>query len=188
MASEGSFCFNGTAFTVPPPITHTPAAKMCIERMDNATAGRGYFLNLVPHPDGSDRAFVNNQAGQMYLVDIPEPGSGKPFGIDYNAPFLDISAKTISQGELGFMGIAFHPDFVNNGRFFISYNCDSTVHGDCKGTCGCSTVNNRCNLTVIGSEGCRYSAIVSEYTINATGVTPSTVSYLPPHVLKSCIC
>jgi hypothetical protein len=156
---------------------------MCIERLDNAMAGRGYFLNLVPHPDGSDRVFVNNQDGQMYLVNISEPGSGKPFGIDYNAPFLDISARTLNKVELGFMGIAFHPDFVNNGRFFISYNCDTTVHADCKGTCGCSTIN-RCNLTAVGSEACRYSAIVAEYTVNATGVTPSMATQANPNEVR----
>lgn len=179
--SDGNVCFNGTPFVVPTPVAHTAPAGMCLERLDNATAGRGYYLNLVPHPDGSNRVFVNTQDGHMYLVNVSEPGTGVPFGIDYAAPFLNISARTQSKGELGFMGMAFHPDFLNNGRFFVSYDCDSRIHPDCKGQCGCSTIN-RCNLTTVGSGACQYSAIVAEYTVNATGVTPATVRNSPPPV------
>ena len=170
----GDFCFNGTALQLPPPEAHTPPAGMCLERLDNATAGNGYYLNLVPHPDGSDRVFVNTQNGYIYLVNVSEPGSGKPFGIDFTKPFLNISARTLNSGELGLMGFAFHPDFLNNGRFFISYDCDTRIVPDCKAQCGCSAIYH-CNLTVVGPNACQYSAIVAEYTVNATGVTPQTV-------------
>jgi hypothetical protein len=174
-AGSDSFCFNGTALQLPPLVAHTPPAGMCLERLDNATAGFGYYLNLVPHPDGSDRVFVNTQDGHVFLVNVSLPGSGQPFGIDYSSPFLDISNRTISSGELGMMGIVFHPNFLNNGRFFISYDCDSTKFPDCKASqCGCSA-NTGCNLTAIGPSVCQFSAIVAEYTVNATGVTPQTV-------------
>jgi hypothetical protein len=101
-ADSDSFCFNGTALQLPPLVAHTPPAGMCLERLDNATAGFGYYLNLVPHPDSSDRVFVNTQDGHVFLVNVSLPGSGQPFGIGYSSPFLDISNRTISSGELGF--------------------------------------------------------------------------------------
>lgn len=30
------------------------------------------------------------------------------------------------------MGMAFHPDFANNGRFFVSYACDVRKNKDCR--------------------------------------------------------
>lgn len=182
-SSYGNFCFNGTALKLPPPVPHTPPAGICLERLDNATVGKGYYLNLVPHPDGSDRVFVNTQDGYIFMVNVSEPGTGKAFGIDYNAPFLNISARTVSKSELGLMGFAFHPDFVNNGRFFISYDCDTRKVPDCKAQCGCSAIN-RCNLTIVGANACQYSAIVAEYTVNATGVTPQTATQANPNEVK----
>jgi hypothetical protein len=173
-----SFCFNGsTPFQLPEPVANTPPAGICLERLD--TAPKGYYLNLIPHPDGSNRVFVNTQDGLMYMANVTEPGSGGPFSIDYGAPFLNITQRTLSKGELGFMGMAFHPDFLSNGRLFISYECNMTKHPDCKAECGCSRVNG-CNTTAVH---CQYSAIVAEYTVNATGVTPQTVTN--SHLLKA---
>lgn len=158
-----SLCFNGTPLKLSEAAVNTPPAGMCLERLDNAS--QGYYLNLIPHPDGSDRVFVNTQAGLMYMANT------KDFAIDYQAPFLNISHRTESNNELGFMGIAFHPNYLNNGRFLISYNCDTTKWPDCVAECGCGGVNlcTRTNTT------CRYSAVVAEYTVNATKVTPKTV-------------
>ncbi len=38
-------------------------------------------------------------------------------------PFLDLS-RTVSQrpGQQGLLGLAFHPDFAENGRFYVDYN------------------------------------------------------------------
>ncbi|KAG0599114.1 hypothetical protein M758_12G129000 [Ceratodon purpureus] len=176
--SSGSFCFNGTAFKLPEPVANTAPAAICLERLDNST--KGYYLNLIPHPDGSDRVFVNTQDGLMYMANVPEPGSGKPFAIDYGAPFLNITHRTLNKGELGFMGMAFHPDFLSNGRFFISYNCDMTKNPDCKAVCGCGSANF-CNASAVY---CQYSAIVAEYTVNATGVTPQTAVQANPEEVR----
>jgi len=35
--------------------------------------------------------------------------------------FVDISARVSSGGETGLLGMAFHPDFANNGEVFLSY-------------------------------------------------------------------
>ncbi|MBN1563884.1 MAG: PQQ-dependent sugar dehydrogenase [Anaerolineae bacterium] len=75
---------------------------------------------LVTHAgDGSGRLFVVEQPGRIMIV---ADGAMRP------DPFLDITALvprfTYSGGytELGLLGVAFHPDYENNGLFFISYN------------------------------------------------------------------
>ena len=62
--------------------------------------------------DGSNRLFILEQAG---IVDVLMPGGST------TTVFLDIRGKVKSGGEQGLLGLAFHPDYSNNGRFFIFY-------------------------------------------------------------------
>jgi Glucose / Sorbosone dehydrogenase/Viral BACON domain len=62
--------------------------------------------------DGSSRLFILEQAG---IVDVLQPDSGTP------TMFLDIRSKVKSGGEQGLLGLAFHPDYKDNGRFFVFY-------------------------------------------------------------------
>src|SRR3954469_1478307 len=72
-------------------------------------------VNVAVPPDGSGRIFVVEQAGTIRIIN-PD-GSVEP------QPFLDISATTGNrQGEQGLLGLAFHPDFAKNGRFYVDYN------------------------------------------------------------------
>jgi glucose/arabinose dehydrogenase len=67
--------------------------------------------------DGSGRLFIADQVGQVRVVD--NGGNLLP------APFLDISNRmvTLSPGydERGLLGLAFHPGYATNGRFFVYY-------------------------------------------------------------------
>jgi glucose/arabinose dehydrogenase len=36
-------------------------------------------------------------------------------------PFLNLSASVSGGGEQGLLGLAFHPDYASNGRFYVSY-------------------------------------------------------------------
>jgi len=66
--------------------------------------------------DGSGRLFVVEQAGQILIVDG---------GLVLAMPFLDISSVVDSTGnEQGLLGLAFHPNFSNNGLFFVNYTYD----------------------------------------------------------------
>lgn len=75
-------------------------------------------VHLSTAPDGSDRRFVVDQAG---LVRIITPG-GELLG----EPFLDVRDRMVSPSpffdERGLLGLAFHPDFADNGRFFVYYS------------------------------------------------------------------
>ena len=35
--------------------------------------------------------------------------------------FLDITSRVLSGGERGLLGLAFHPQFATNSRFFVNY-------------------------------------------------------------------
>ena len=62
--------------------------------------------------DGSERLFVVEQAGRILIVDAGELLA---------EPFLDISEEVSSGGERGLLGLAFHPEFAANGRYFVHY-------------------------------------------------------------------
>jgi glucose/arabinose dehydrogenase len=68
---------------------------------------------LVTHAgDGSGRVFVVEQIGRIRIV-----RNGRAVA----DPFLDISGLVTAGGEQGLLGLAFHPDYANNGRFFVNY-------------------------------------------------------------------
>jgi glucose/arabinose dehydrogenase len=62
--------------------------------------------------DGSNRLFITEQTG---VVRVLQPGSSVP------TVFLDIGARIASGGERGLLGLAFHPQYASNGRFFVYY-------------------------------------------------------------------
>jgi glucose/arabinose dehydrogenase len=62
--------------------------------------------------DGSGRLFIEEQAG---VIRVLQPGSST------TTVFLDIRSKVLSGGERGLLGLAFHPMYSVNGRFFVYY-------------------------------------------------------------------
>ncbi|MGB4863729.1 MAG: PQQ-dependent sugar dehydrogenase [Tepidiformaceae bacterium] len=72
--------------------------------------------------DGSGRLFVVEKPGVISIIK-----NGKKL----DKPFLDLTSVVGSSGnEQGLLGLAFHPGFSQNGRFFVAYtakNADNTV-------------------------------------------------------------
>ncbi|MEJ7861553.1 MAG: PQQ-dependent sugar dehydrogenase [Pyrinomonadaceae bacterium] len=62
--------------------------------------------------DGSKRLFVVQQGG---IIKVVQPGSSGA------TDFMNISSKVVAGGEQGLLGLAFHPQFVANGYFFVNY-------------------------------------------------------------------
>jgi len=60
-----------------------------------------------------DRLFVVEQSGTIQIIDSN--------GIINPEPFLDIGALVNFGGERGLLAMAFHPDYVNNGFFYVNY-------------------------------------------------------------------
>ncbi len=71
-------------------------------------------------PGDTRRLFVVEQAGTIrVLVD----GELQP------EPFLDIEDQVLRDGnEQGLLGLAFHPDYAENGRFFVDYTARDGVN------------------------------------------------------------
>jgi glucose/arabinose dehydrogenase len=66
------------------------------------------------------RAFVVEQVGLVRIV---------RGGAVVATPFLDIRSRTSFSGERGLLGLAFHPRFSENGRFFVNYtDRDGNTH------------------------------------------------------------
>ncbi|HVQ23309.1 MAG TPA: PQQ-dependent sugar dehydrogenase, partial [Candidatus Saccharimonadia bacterium] len=62
--------------------------------------------------DGSDRLFVVEKRG---LIKIIASGRTLP------TPFLDIRGAVGTDGERGLLGLAFHPAFETNRKFYVYY-------------------------------------------------------------------
>jgi glucose/arabinose dehydrogenase len=70
-------------------------------------------LFLTHAGDGSGRKFVVEKGGTIRVVKGDQVLS---------TPFLDISSRVLSSGsEQGLLGLAFHPRYTENGRFFVGY-------------------------------------------------------------------
>ncbi len=68
----------------------------------------------VGAPDGDfDRLFVVEQnTGRIEII-----RGGQVLA----TPFLDVGSLASEGGERGLLGLAFHPDYLGNGRFFVHY-------------------------------------------------------------------
>jgi hypothetical protein len=62
--------------------------------------------------DGSNRLFILEQPGRIRVL---QPGSTQP------TTFLNITSRVLCCGEQGLLGLAFHPQFASNRRFFVNY-------------------------------------------------------------------
>lgn len=73
---------------------------------------------LVPAPDRSGRRFIVDQAGTIRV--LTDRGDLLP------TPFLDLRSRIVPLmpdfDERGALGLAFHPDYRDNGRFFVYYS------------------------------------------------------------------
>lgn len=82
----------------------------------------GFSSPLNIQNAGDNRLFIVEQGGRIKIINAD--GTVNP------TSFLDISGQISSGGERGLLGLAFHPDYANNGYFFVYYtkpNGDSQV-------------------------------------------------------------
>lgn len=100
--------------------TATLAASGRTDAVGLALVAEGFAAPIVlaPVPDDSGRLFVADQTGVIQIV----TAGGEVLA----EPFLDIRPRMValneSYDERGLLGLAFHPDYANNGRFFVYYS------------------------------------------------------------------
>lgn len=72
--------------------------------------------------DGTNRLFVVGQHGEIHIIK-----EGKLL----EEPFLDVRKQMVklnnTYAEQGLLGLAFHPDYRKNGRFFVYYSAPSDI-------------------------------------------------------------
>jgi glucose/arabinose dehydrogenase len=85
--------------------------------LETIASGLTSPIYLTNAGDGSGRLFVVDQAGQIRIIDD---------GVLLETPFLDLSGIIVALNpgfdERGLLGLAFHPDYAENGRFFVRYS------------------------------------------------------------------
>ncbi|MDQ3021907.1 MAG: PQQ-dependent sugar dehydrogenase [Bacteroidota bacterium] len=91
-------------------------------RLQNAFPNLPVFSNaieLVNSGDGTNRLFVAQQRGIIYVFNnSPAVSSRKTF--------INLSSKVSQSGsETGLLGLTFHPNYENNGYFYVNYTFDS---------------------------------------------------------------
>lgn len=109
---------NPTATAVP---TATPRPVTAVDSIQLTQIATGFFQPLGIDHAGDNRLFITQQHGVISII---------ADGQILSEPFLSITDRANSGGyEQGLLGLAFHPDYANNGRFFVNYTRadDATV-------------------------------------------------------------
>jgi glucose/arabinose dehydrogenase len=93
-----------------------PKGDVIVE-LETVASGLTAPLGVTHAGDGSGRLFIYEQTGQIGIVEE---------GVLLPTPFLDISgllpALNSFFDERGLLGVAFHPSYASNGRFFVRYS------------------------------------------------------------------
>ena len=102
------------------------AASSALVSNGGVTTAAAFTLTLTPFKsgfaspvfmtsahDGSGRLFVAEQGGRVKV--ISRDGTVLP------TPLLDLSARVSKGTEQGLLGLAFHPNFRTNGKFYVDF-------------------------------------------------------------------
>ncbi len=77
-------------------------------------------LFLTNAGDGTNRIFVVEQDGIIKVF------SNNP-GVSSAKVFLNITDRVASGGEMGLLGLVFHPDYETNGYFYVNYTAEDPL-------------------------------------------------------------
>ncbi|MBS1178050.1 MAG: gdhB 2 [Proteobacteria bacterium] len=93
-------------------------------KLEKVVSGINTPLAMV-QPPGDPRMFIIEQNGRVRIL---EAGQLKP------TPFLDVRSKITTLfhdfDERGLLGIAFHPKFKDNGKFYVTYSAHLDYQAD----------------------------------------------------------
>jgi glucose/arabinose dehydrogenase len=139
-----------TAPQTPPAVASTTASTSAPVQPDAFTLSITPFRTGLRQPifatnagDGTNRVYIVEKAG---LIKVLSSSGG------YLGTMLDIRDRTSRGSEQGLLGLAFHPDYEHNHRYYVDYTDRSgdTVIVEYKtGSSGLTTVSGR-RLIVIG--------------------------------------
>ncbi len=99
-------------------------------------------IGVTHAPDGTSTVYVTEQAGRILAVTPGSPATKRLF--------LDLTAKVCGKGQGGLLGLAFHPKYAENGRFYVTY------------------------LQETGLEGAEFKVVLSEFTARSGVPDPAS--------------
>lgn len=108
-------------------------------------------IDLAQPADDSGRLLVADQVGTIHVIDSSGQLLEEPF-LDIQDRIVDISEQ---YDERGLLGLALHPDFANNGRFFVYYSAP---------------------LSDDAPDDWNHTSILSEFTVSADNSNQADVS------------
>ena len=98
-----------------PPCANPVGGTNVTMRKINSVNLKG-ILTLVTSPPGDERLFVLELDGRIMIFDHE---------VLVPTPFMDLTTAptpVLVTGEMGLLGLAFHPKFATNGEFFVYYS------------------------------------------------------------------
>ena len=100
-------------------------------RQTSGAIASSIITDIQSANDGSGRLFIVEQRGLVHILRGVDPTSSDSATVNA-VPFLDLSSKVRTGVERGLLGLAFHPNYADNGVFFINYsdrsNGDTVIH------------------------------------------------------------
>ncbi len=100
------------AASATPGASAMPGGPLPALRLTLVAAGLDLPLFVTSAPGDPGRLYVVEQRGRIQIVEG---------GVVLPEPFLDYTDRVSCCGERGLLGLAFHPDYASNGRFFVNY-------------------------------------------------------------------
>lgn len=74
--------------------------------------------DIYPDPTNSNRLFITEQTGAVKVFNNTKNSSA-------STAFLDITNRVLYSGEQGLLGLAFHPNYTQNGYLYLNYVADN---------------------------------------------------------------
>jgi glucose/arabinose dehydrogenase len=125
---------------------------------ERVASGVSQALAAVQAPGDPTRLFVATKAGTIRIVNLATKTVEA-------TPFLTIADTDVGHNEAGLLGLAFHPDYQTNGKFYVNVTVDAG------------------GTVIIGGEPSPFDTYIREYTVSANpniaNTTPKTVLRFP---------
>jgi glucose/arabinose dehydrogenase len=90
-----------------------PTGEVPPLKLTEVASGLNQPMLIKGAPGDNERLYIAERAGRIRIL---KGGQVLP------EPFVDFSDLVTTAVEHGFLGLAFHPDYAQNGRFFVHYS------------------------------------------------------------------
>src|SRR5215211_1734437 len=91
--------------------------RAAVSGLTRVASGLNGPIFVTAAPGDRTRLFIAERAGDIKILNLTT-------GLIESTPFLSIPNVDI-EGEGGFLGMAFHPDYGSNGKFYVNVTVDN---------------------------------------------------------------